>query len=283
MLSCNLPDTQNGKDERGIHLPKVGIRNFKLPLEVTCDDGSKQFVQTTVSAFTDLNASVKGINMSRIAEVIQPVFAQGLNFKDQRSKIFLQVILQSLAEKLKAKNSYIKIRFPIFFEKEAPKSKRVGFAHYACTLEGIMKNGKYKYYMGVHVQYISCCSCSKALSEHLAENGHRGAPHNQRSFADVKIELDVNNPFGIKKLIDLIETATYTIPYPVIKRMDEQEVARRSWKHTQFVEDSSRNIGLALKEEKDILDWLVIVEHEESIHQHSAVAVLYKGIEGGLR
>jgi GTP cyclohydrolase I len=284
MNQDNLPDTQNGKDIRGIHLPKVGIRNFLLPLQVTCEHLSTQTVPAKVSAYTDLNASVKGINMSRIAEVIQPIFEEGLRFSwEEGSQIFIQKILEKLVERLKATDSYVKIRFPVFFKKKSPKSEKTGFSHYECVLEGIKQGDEVKYFMEVKVQYISCCSCSKELSKHLEENGHRGAPHNQRSFAEVKVELDTTNPIGIRQLIKIIENAVKTLPYPLIKRIDEQEIARRSWYYTQFVEDSSRNIGLALMRVENILDWVVVVNHEESIHQHDAVAILYKGIEGGLR
>lgn len=278
-----LPDTQATFDTRGISLPKVGIRKVYLPLTVTVND-KPQNVAARVSAYTDLNAQVKGINMSRIVEVLQPVFEEGLVFEGKNSEMFIQKILRNLVEKLESNDSYVQIGFMLFLPKEAPKSGKVGFAHYDVGLEGIYLNGEYKYYMKVRVQYISCCSCSKALSQHLeSECDTKGAPHNQRSFADVKVELDPTNPLNIVDLINAIEDATYTIPYPLIKRPDEQEVAKRSWEHTQFCEDSVREIGLKLMEFANILDWVAVCNHEESIHQHNAVAILFKGKPGGLR
>lgn len=281
-----LPDTQEQKDLRGLYLPKVGIRRFELPLQVTCEKGTVQMVPAIVSAYTDLNASVKGINMSRIAEILLQVFEGGLSFKEEKSEIFIQIILQDLVQRLKSQDSYVKVKFPLFFKKAAPKSGKAGFIKYTCTLEGIFHHEEprsYRYYMAVRVPYISCCSCSKALSEHLEQNHSKGAPHNQRSYADVKIELDYSHPLGIRKFIKTIEDAVYTLPYQVIKRVDEQEIAKRSWSYTQFVEDSSRNIGLTLKKLDLIKDWVVVVNHEESIHQHNASAILYKGVKGGLR
>ena len=110
-----------------------------------------------------------------------------------------------------------------------------------------------------------------------------GFPRKKMDDEDIKRVKNPKKELLAVQLIELIEKAVYTLPYPIIKRADEQEVARRSWEFTQFVEDSSRNIGLALNKDPRIADWLVVVTHMESIHQHEATAVLYKGKKGGLR
>ena len=274
-----LPDIQNSRDKRGLRLPKVGIIHFHFGLYTAANITT----QASADAYVSLNASSRGINMSRIGEAILEVNAS--HAEDTRSGFttFIGEILNELTKRLTAHDAYVKIKFPLLVDKEAPISKKVGPAHYEVTLEGIKKNKVLMYYLSVQVQYISCCSCSKALSEHLACDSKHGAPHNQRSFADVTIELNPKKELLAVQLIELIEKAVYTLPYPIIKRADEQEVARRSWEFTQFVEDSSRNIGLALNKDPRIADWLVVVTHMESIHQHEATAVLYKGKKGGLR
>ena len=73
-----------------------------------------------------------------------------------------------------------------------------------------------------------------------------------------------------------IEEAVVTIPYPIILRPDEQEVARLAAENTQFVEDSIRSISKTLDEDKRILNWIIKCEHFESIHKSNAIAIMYK-------
>ena len=105
----------------------------------------------------------------------------------------------------------------------------------------------------------------------------------QRSFATVTLEYDFPGEIWVEDLIDLIEEAVETIPYPIIKRPDEQELARQCFEHTQFCEDSARAIAGKLRKITIIKDFSVVVDHEESIHQHNAFAVTAKGRKGGLR
>ena len=48
-----------------------------------------------------------------------------------------------------------------------------------------------------------------------------------------------------------------------------------------FVEDAIRYIMRAIEEKRGILDWFVKCTHEESIHPSNAVAVAWKGVQGG--
>ena len=50
-----------------------------------------------------------------------------------------------------------------------------------------------------------------------------------------------------------------------------------------FVEHATKRVSKVLNEQEDILDWIVELEHIESLHSHNAAAVIYKGIENGLR
>ena len=49
-----------------------------------------------------------------------------------------------------------------------------------------------------------------------------------------------------------------------------------------FVEHATRRLSLVLNGDDRISDWVVSVEHWESLHSHNAVAVIRKGIPGGL-
>jgi len=78
----------------------------------------------------------------------------------------------------------------------------------------------------------------------------------------------------------LVYDVIKTQPYPIIKRLDEQEIARIASENPLFVEDAIRLISNELKK-KNVLDWIVKCSHEESIHTHEAIAINWKGIVGG--
>ena len=50
-----------------------------------------------------------------------------------------------------------------------------------------------------------------------------------------------------------------------------------------FVEHATKRVHKILNAESTILDWIVELEHIESLHSHNAAAVIYKGVDGGLK
>jgi GTP cyclohydrolase I len=48
-------------------------------------------------------------------------------------------------------------------------------------------------------------------------------------------------------------------------------------------EDSARRIRAALDETLELVDYRIQASHLESLHPHDAVAIVTKGIPGGLR
>ena len=69
--------------------------------------------------------------------------------------------------------------------------------------------------------------------------------------------------------------------YPVIKRVDEQEIARVAAENPMFVEDAIRKISNSVNQIPGVIDWVIKCIHEESIHTSEAVAVNWKGVPGG--
>ena len=49
----------------------------------------------------------------------------------------------------------------------------------------------------------------------------------------------------------------------------------------KFVEDAARLLYEQLIEESRIIDFRIVCSHFESLHSHSAVAVLCRGVDGG--
>lgn len=194
----DIPDIQStttGFPKKNIK--KVGVRNVKVPLHILRKDSTINSSSGDISMYTDLNPTVKGANMSRYRMLIESY----LIGKDLNLKELIREMLPATRDKLGANNSYIKIKFDYFVVKQAPVSKEKCYMEYKCVLEGKLltdKNSspKERYYLTVQVPYTSCCPCSKEISDHGA--------HNQRSYADVKVELKTDQIMWIEDVIELV-------------------------------------------------------------------------------
>ncbi|HTC27921.1 GTP cyclohydrolase, FolE2/MptA family, partial [Dyella sp.] len=106
-------------------------------------------------------------------------------------------------------------------------------------------------------------------------------PHAQRSVARLLVRFVDGAPL---KLIDLLDTVEHSLGTPVqtaVKREDEQAFALANGSNLMFCEDAARRIQRALDADKNIADFHVRLEHQESLHPHDAVAYASKGVPGG--
>lgn len=278
-----LPDPQNTLNIEGANTPiqKVGIRNFKIPFAFKCKNQNNLLsLQTKVSAYVSLDANSKGINMSRLSRILYENNKTGLLATEVMKRI-----LDDYSRRLESKNSYIKFKFDYPLEQRSLRSNLVGIKYYTCEIEGELINGVYKFYLTVNFEYSSTCPCSQELSEHARlERQIPAAPHSQRSNAKVKIQFDFNNTnFWIEDLIMILRSSLLTETQLLVKREDEQAFAELSGLNTKFVEDAVRLVYSSLSTNKNIIDFLIVCNHYESLHSSDAVSVLYKGVRDGLR
>lgn len=265
-LKKKLPDVQQRKDDRGKRINKVGIRELIVPIKIYDLKGNIRNTVGNISLYVSLEHEEKGISMSRLAEIVHEVLEE-----DVVSTDIIRHILKKLREKLNAKDSYIKIHFDYFVKKEAPVSKLKGYMNYKCSFEGKSFDGQDKIYLRVIVPYTSLCPCSKEISKYSA--------HNQKSFANILVEL--NTTIKIEDIIKLVDECASCPIYTVLKRPDEKYVTERAYENPMFVEDMIRAISLKLDKhlDKEINDYVAVVDHQESIHLHNAVAIINCGRE----
>ena len=109
-------------------------------------------------------------------------------------------------------------------------------------------------------------------------------PHGQRSHANITLVPSnlKSKSFDFVALIDAAEEAIKTPVQTAVKRIDEQEFARRNGENLMFAEDAARNLAKALDSNELVQDFKLEVIHYESLHNHDAYASASKGIEGGL-
>lgn len=267
-----LPTYRNEKDKSGLPIQKVGIRKVRAPIVLLRKKGNDIMSIGEWSIYCDLSEKFKGASMS----LMQRILFNSLE-KYTSTGTLIDITQELIKEsEHKAKSAYAKVKFPYVIDVQSPKSELLAPKIYDCELEVTNIDGKIRKFLTVTVQFLCVCPCSLELAKHLMETeGKESGGHQQRGFAKVTIEFD--EVIWIEDLIVAIESAVKSLPYPIVRKPDEQYICYVSRQNPLFVEESSRAIALVLNENPKILDFVVVCNHEESIHQSNAVAVIRKG------
>ncbi len=257
MTAESLPDIQNMGDSRGIAINKVGITNFRLPVYVQDRLNKGQHTVAECSMYVNLPSDFKGTHMSRFAEILNAEeFAITLQS--------LKETLSKMTEMLHARDAYLELSFRYFIKKNAPVSGIVSMMDYKVTLMGELIDGRYAIFVKTVVPVTSLCPCSKEISCYGA--------HNQRSYVTVTVEL--KRFVWIEEIIKIIEQAGSCEVYGILKRPDEKYVTEKAYENPKFVEDIVRDVAVRLNQDDRIVAYEIESENVESIHNHSAIAVI---------
>jgi len=273
-MTC-LPDIQCSEPNVAIPIRQVGVENIEVPFRLEFRSGGFCQLNANVSIRTNLDKDTKGISMSRLLLKLKPYLDLPLKQK------LIKQILEDLRTNIGSTNSFMKFNFRMPIMKKSIKSDNEFPIYYKCRFEGQLENENFSFFQGVVIQYASYCPCSAELCKHLSNNNSAGYPHNQRSFADILVQVKQPNYVWLEDIIETVQTKIKTLPYPVIKRVDEQEIARVAAENPLFVEDAIRLISYQLNNMGTLYDWIVKCSHEESIHTSEAIAINWKGVNGG--
>ncbi len=277
---CSLPDIQCNEPNIKIPIQRVGVENVEVPFTLESKTGGFNQMVANVSMGTNLNEATKGISMSRLIRTLKPYLDLPL-----KSKLIKEIITSMLNE-VGGTEAFMKFNFRLPRIKESVKSKNQFPIYYKCRFQGEvswimgqpMDTIKFRFFQGVTVQYSSYCPCSAELCNTSEDPGF---PHNQRSFAHILIESDGQHYLWLEDIIEAVESVIPTLPYPIIKREDEQEIGRIAAQNPMFVEDAIRAISQSVDSIAGVHDWIVKCSHEESIHTSEAIAINWKGIPHG--
>ena len=132
------------------------------------------------------------------------------------------------------------------------------------TLRAQAKDGRVKTVQEVVVPVTSLCPCSKKIADYGA--------HNQRSA--ITIAVDLQDDLPIERQVRFAEDAASSEMWPLLKRPDEKYVTERAYDNPKFVEDMVRDVAAVLNLDERIDAYVVESENFESIHNHSAYALI---------
>ena len=254
-----IPDVQNSEDTRKISIDRVGIKSIRHPVRVRQHDGSLQHTIATFDMNVRLPHHVKGTHMSRFVEI--------LNRHDEAiSPATFAAMLVDMANRLEVSEGHIAIAFPFFVNKAAPISGVKSMLDYEVSMSGAVAQGRTTISTRVVVPVTSLCPCSKEISAYGA--------HNQRSH--VTITVRGGEPVTIEDIIRIAEEQASCELYGLLKRPDEKYVTERAYDNPKFVEDMVRDVAAALDADPRIDAYVVESENFESIHNHSAYAMIEK-------
>lgn len=259
-MECAAPamaDVQSSADKRHIAINKVGIKNIRHPVKVRDRSDGLQHTIATFNMYVNLPHNFKGTHMSRFVEILNS------HEKEIGVESFNDMLIE-MAERLEAQTGHIEMHFPYFINKRAPESGVESLMDYDVALIGEINGGVPTLDVKVVVPVTSLCPCSKEISAYGA--------HNQRSHVTVQVKSD--GFIWIEEIIDLVESQASCELYGLLKRPDEKYVTERAYDNPKFVEDMVRDVALLLNQDERILAYAVESENFESIHNHSAYALI---------
>ena len=251
-----IADVQSSPDQRNMPINQVGIKDLRFPVAIQSDDGTQHTVaRLTMTVY--LPPEQKGTHMSRFVALMEQQ-TEPLSFTR------LRALTEEMVALLESHSGKISVKFPYFRLKTAPISGIRSTLDYEVELSGEIKQGCYCHRLQVLVPVTSLCPCSKEISQYGA--------HNQRSH--VTVSLSCNSEVSIEEVIDLVEAQASCQLYGLLKRPDEKYVTEHAYDNPKFVEDMVRDIATALQADPRVGAFRVESENFESIHNHSAWAVI---------
>ncbi|WP_455204684.1 GTP cyclohydrolase FolE2 [Kaarinaea lacus] len=254
---ATIADVQNSADTRHLPINKVGIKDIRHPVRVQDRSGGEQHTIAVFNMYVDLPHNFKGTHMSRFVEILN-------QHEREISVKSFKVMLAEMTERLEAQTGHIEMTFPYFVNKKAPVSGVESLMDYEVSFLGEISGNKHRTLLKVVVPVTSLCPCSKKISEYGA--------HNQRSH--VTITVHTKDFVWIEEIIDVVENMASCELYGLLKRPDEKHVTERAYDNPKFVEDIVRDIAVKLNADKRIHGYIVESENFESIHNHSAYAMI---------
>jgi GTP cyclohydrolase I len=256
----HIPDTQSERDERHLAIQQVGVRELRYPLTVRID-GRAQGTAATWSLDVALPAERKGTHMSRFVAWLDALSQSGAALDAS----LLKTEFARMLELLHADEGRLEARFAFFIRKQAPVSGVSSLLDYQGAFIIECRAGITTLWLEAATPVKSLCPCSKEISDYGA--------HNQRSIVTIRAELK-DAGLGFEQLVRIAEASASSEIWGLLKRPDEKWITERAYENPKFVEDLVRDVALRLNAEPGVGRYRATVENFESIHNHSAFAVI---------
>ncbi|MBJ7263702.1 MAG: GTP cyclohydrolase I FolE2 [Burkholderiaceae bacterium] len=253
-----MPDVQSSHDTRHIPIQRVGIRGVRHPMLIAGGDGQATPTVGNWTLTVALPADEKGTHMSRFIALLEKYRSTPL------TPALFKVMAAEMLPLLHAERGDITVSFPYFVNKSAPISGVQSLMDYEVQWIARADAQAVEFELVVLVPVTSLCPCSKAISAYGA--------HNQRSHVTVSAVLD--GEVDLEHIIRVVESEASCELWGLLKRPDEKYVTERAYENPKFVEDLVRDVAARIGAQTGIRSYRIEAENFESIHNHSAYAVV---------
>lgn len=258
-----LPDIQKTPDTRGVAIDQVGICDLSFPITVLDRQNQKQQASARIAMSVSLPHHFKGTHMSRFLEILS-------RHQGEITMRTIPEILHELKRRLDAESARIEVEFPYYILRTAPVSGLSAPMEYRVTFIAESNGVTDDFLLRVTVPVTTLCPCSKEISDYGA--------HNQRGYVTLTVRPRKSDGLWaliwIEELVEFAERSASAPVYPILKRTDERHVTMQAYDNPVFVEDVVRNAAGFLKADERITWFEVRAVNHESIHNHSAFAVV---------
>lgn len=254
-----MKDIQALRDDRGVTIHKAGVRGAFIQMRYR---GSE--IIGEVSAYITLDDLTKGVHMSRFIEVLDlhP-------FIINKSCSLLEAgrdLLFRMEKAHQATEAFIKIRAALPFFNLTPVTKLPTTRQIPIEIELEKYKDSTKCFLRIKMPVTSLCPCSKEISDVGA--------HNQKAIIDVRMQI-ISEDMSIEDHFTWLSLMGSAPIFELLKRPDEKNVTERAYYRPKFCEDIVRDVVLYIKEMlPGVANYSVVVESMESIHDHTALAIV---------
>lgn len=254
-----MRDVQSERDLRNLPIDKVGVCGLSWPIQVLDRACGTQDTVAGVRLSVMLPRDYRGTHMSRFVEVLGA----------QEKKVTfhnMENLLASLCERLQAGEAHAEFEFPYFITKTAPVSGARGRVRYDARFCASLTGGEFDLITELTAPIQTLCPCSREIS--------RFGAHNQRAHASIAVRM--SSFMWIEEIAEAADQCASAPIYSLLKREDEKAVTELAYETPRFVEDTVRELALAMEEDSRVTWYRVAVTSHESIHNHDAFACIEK-------
>lgn len=237
-------------------LKNVGIKDIRFPVKIREKGGT---LQDTVASIT-LQVNTPKRFCEDCVSILLGLLGK---YGNDISPPTFPALLKELKSELMADSAKLTMTFPYFIEKKAPVTKTAGLMEYTCSFTGTSENDG-DLIMSMWVPTTTLCPCSKEISKYGA--------HNQR--AEIRLDVKFSEFIWLEELIIMVEQGASCELFSLLKRPDEKYVTEKAYENPMFVEDAVRKVAGLASAHPSITWFSVGVESFESIHKHSAYAIV---------
>ena len=241
---------------------RVGVKDMRYPIKVRTRSGSLLDTIASVDVQAELPGNCGFDDLYKIGAAFMGC-CEGIDIR------IIKPMLDRMRRETGADSVSVKIKFPYFVRKSAPVSGVQSSMDYDCSLSGSVDSGdRWNLRMALTVPVSTVCPCSKEISDFGA--------HNQRGM--VKLKVAPLRFLWFEDLIALVEESASCSLFSIVEDEDEKFCTEQGYDHPRFVEDLVREIALRLNKRPDIGWYSIEAENTESIHNHSAYALIEKNV-----